>query len=146
MQIIQLTNTDLAFFKNNIDDFQKRNKQIYAPAERLNTLSTHARKFETTVTVKDNEIISKKTVREGILKSLMANKELSNVDIASIASQYGIYNNIIFTHNNIKYGENTNNEGVNSGYYKIENGNRVTITKEDYLTIKDDFLNTGKKV
>lgn len=38
-QFIELTTTDLAFYKN-LEDFQKRNKQDHAPAERLNTLAT----------------------------------------------------------------------------------------------------------
>ena len=38
-QFIELTTTDLAYYKN-LEDFQKRNKQDHAPAERLNTLAT----------------------------------------------------------------------------------------------------------
>lgn len=38
-QFIELTTTDLAYY-NNLEDFQKRNKQDHAPAERLNTLAT----------------------------------------------------------------------------------------------------------
>lgn len=38
-QIIQLLTTDLAYYKD-LEDFQKRNKQVHAPAERLNTLAT----------------------------------------------------------------------------------------------------------
>ena len=38
-QFIELTTTDLAFYKN-LEEFQKRNKQDHAPAERLNTLAT----------------------------------------------------------------------------------------------------------
>lgn len=38
-QFIELTTTDLAYYQN-LEDFQKRNKQDHAPAERLNTLAT----------------------------------------------------------------------------------------------------------
>lgn len=38
-QIIQLLTTDLAYYKN-LEDFQKRNKQVHAPSERLNTFAT----------------------------------------------------------------------------------------------------------
>lgn len=38
-QFIELTTTDLAYYKN-LEGFQKRNKQDHAPAERLNTLAT----------------------------------------------------------------------------------------------------------
>lgn len=56
-QIIQLTTTDLAFYKN-IEDFQKRFKEIHAPALRLNTNSRYGRKEERTIYLKDAEIIS----------------------------------------------------------------------------------------
>lgn len=38
-QIIQLLTTDLAYYKN-LEDFQKRNKQVHAPSEKLNTFAT----------------------------------------------------------------------------------------------------------
>lgn len=38
-QFIELTTTDLAYYIN-LEDFQKRNKQDHAPAERLNTFAT----------------------------------------------------------------------------------------------------------
>lgn len=44
-QIIELTTTDLAFYKN-IEDFQKRYKEVHAPALRLNTNSKYGRKEE----------------------------------------------------------------------------------------------------
>ena len=56
-QIIELTTTDLAFYKN-IEDFQKRYKEVHAPALRLNTNSKYGRKWERTVYLKDDEIKS----------------------------------------------------------------------------------------
>lgn len=61
-QIIQLTTTDLAFYKN-IEDFQKRYKEVHAPALRLNTKATYkgkriGRDWERTIYLKDDEIIS----------------------------------------------------------------------------------------
>lgn len=61
-QIIQLTTTDLAFYKN-LEDFQKRYKEVYAPALRLNTKATYkgeriGRDWERTIYLKDDEIIS----------------------------------------------------------------------------------------
>lgn len=56
-QIIELTTTDLAFYKN-IEDFQKRYKEVHAPALRLNTSSKYGRKEERTIYLKDDEIMS----------------------------------------------------------------------------------------
>lgn len=61
-QIIQLTTTDLAFYKN-LEDFQKRYKEVHAPALRLNTKATYkgeriGRDWERTTYLKDDEIIS----------------------------------------------------------------------------------------
>lgn len=61
-QIIQLTTTDLAFYTN-LEDFQKRYKEVHAPALRLNTKATYkgeriGRDWERTIYLKDDEIIS----------------------------------------------------------------------------------------
>lgn len=51
-QIIQLTNTDIAYSKNPVD-FYKRFKQFYASGKRMNTNSKYGRKYEHTVYIKD---------------------------------------------------------------------------------------------
>lgn len=56
-QIIQLTTTDLAFYKN-ANDFQKRYKEIYAAGTKLNTLSKYGKKFYKTMYLTDNIITS----------------------------------------------------------------------------------------
>lgn len=61
-QIIQLTTTDLAFYKN-MEDFQKRFKEVHAPALRMNTKATWkgervGRDWERTIYLADQEIIS----------------------------------------------------------------------------------------
>ena len=61
-QIIQLTTTDLAFYKN-LEDFQKRYKEVHAPALRMNTKATYkgeriGRDWERTIYLKDDEITS----------------------------------------------------------------------------------------
>ena len=61
-QIIQLTTTDLAYYKDEVD-FQKRYKEVYAPSLRLNTDATFngekvGRKIERTIYLKDEEIPS----------------------------------------------------------------------------------------
>lgn len=76
-QIIQLTATDLAYFKNS-DDFQKRYKGIYASGIKLNTNAKRGKAVERTIILKDFEIVSpiytdlvtalNKAVEEGRLK------------------------------------------------------------------------------
>lgn len=76
-QIIQLTTTDLAYYKNLID-FQKRYKEIYAAGKKLNTNSRYGRKIEKTIYLSDKVITSRfysnikanlnKAVKEGRLK------------------------------------------------------------------------------
>lgn len=56
-QIIQLTTTDLAFYKND-EDFQKRFKEVHASGLRLNTLAKFGKEFETSIYLKDENIIS----------------------------------------------------------------------------------------
>ena len=56
-QIIQITTTDLAYYKDGVD-FQKRFKEIYAAGSKLNTNSKYGRKIERTIYLKDNIITS----------------------------------------------------------------------------------------
>ena len=56
-QIIELTTTDLAFYKDDID-FQKRFKEIYAAGTKLNTLSKYGKKSYKTIYLVDNLITS----------------------------------------------------------------------------------------
>lgn len=61
-QIIQLTTTDLAYYKN-LEDFQKRYKQVHAPTVRLNTKATFKGKpigkvWERTLYLNDEVITS----------------------------------------------------------------------------------------
>lgn len=56
-QIIQLTTTDLAFYKNEVD-FQKRFKEVYAAGTKLNTNSFYGRDIERTIYLKDQIITS----------------------------------------------------------------------------------------
>lgn len=56
-QIIELTTTDLAFYKN-ATDFQKRFKEVYAAGTKLNTLSKYGKKSYKTIYLVDNLITS----------------------------------------------------------------------------------------
>lgn len=51
-QIIEMTTTDLAYYKNPVD-FQKRFKEVYAAGNRLNTNTKYGRKVENTIYIAD---------------------------------------------------------------------------------------------
>lgn len=92
-QIIQLTTTDLAFYKN-LEDFQKRYKEVHAPALRLNTKATYkgkkiGRDWERTIYLKDDEIIS--SVLEDIktvLDERVRRNEMTKLDRDIILSKF----------------------------------------------------------
>lgn len=92
-QIIQLTTTDLAFYKN-LEDFQKRYKEVHAPALRLNTKATYkgeriGRDWERTIYLKDVEIVS--SVLEDIktvLDERVRRNEMTKIDRDNIISKF----------------------------------------------------------
>lgn len=99
-QIIQLTTTDLAYYKN-IEDFQKRYKEIHAPSLRLNTMATFhgkpvGRIWERTLYLTDNEIVANiaKDVEEIFLEKVKSG-EMSEYDAASIIAKFGNSNEVI---------------------------------------------------
>jgi len=57
-QIIQMTTTDLAFYKN-ATDFQKRYKEVYASGGKLFTNSKYGRKYEKTLYLRDFSLTSR---------------------------------------------------------------------------------------
>ena len=92
-QIIQITTTDLAFYKN-LEDFQKRYKEVHAPALRLNTKATYkgeriGRDWERTIYLKDDEIVS--SVLEDIktvLDERVRRNEMTKIDKDNIISKF----------------------------------------------------------
>lgn len=92
-QIIQLTTTDLAFYRN-LEDFQKRYKEVHAPALRLNTKATYkgeriGRDWERTIYLKDDEIVS--SVLEDIrtvLDERVRKNEMTKTDRDNIISKF----------------------------------------------------------
>lgn len=92
-QIIQLTTTDLAFYKN-LEDFQKRYKEVHAPALRLNTKATYkgkriSRDWERTIYLKDDEIVS--SILEDIktvLDERVRRNEMTKLDRDNILSKF----------------------------------------------------------
>lgn len=103
-QIIQISTTDLAFYKN-IEDFQKRYKEVHAPSLRLNTSATYngervGREWERTIYLKDSEIVS--SVLSDIEEVIMAKYhagELTEYNAASILSKFGYSNHTVTTKN-----------------------------------------------
>lgn len=87
-QIIELTTTDLAFYKN-LEDFQKRYKEVHAPALRMNTNSRYGRKWERTIYLKDDEITSSMLSDiEVVLDNRVSKGEMSKRDRDLILNKF----------------------------------------------------------
>ena len=92
-QIIQLTTTDLAFYKN-LEDFQKRYKEVHAPALRMNTKATYkgeriGRDWERTIYLKDDEIASSVLEDiETVLNERVSKGEMSRIDRDNIIYKF----------------------------------------------------------
>ena len=87
-QIIQLLTTDLAYYKN-LNDFQKRFKEVYVMNRKLNTTSKYGRKFEKTLILVDEkrQAPSYDTIKE-ILDTGVKNKRITEEDRNRILSLY----------------------------------------------------------
>ena len=92
-QIIQLTTTDLAFYKN-VEDFQKRYKEVHAPSLRLNTEATFrgekiGRDVERTIYLKDDITLSNVISDiEEILNVKVSKGEMTESEKKDIISKY----------------------------------------------------------
>lgn len=87
-QIIQLTVTDPAFFKDDID-FQKRFKQVYAAGNKLNTNSKYGRKVEKAVYLADLEMLSQTfTGVKNIFRKAVKEKRISSAVAKGIISKF----------------------------------------------------------
>lgn len=92
-QIIELTTTDLAFYKD-IEDFQKRYKEVHAPSLRMNTKATYkgeriGRDWERTIYLKDDEIISSVLSDiETVLNERVKRNEMSKIDRDNIINKF----------------------------------------------------------
>lgn len=96
-QIIELTTTDLAFYKN-VEDFQKRYKEVHAPALRMNTKATYkgeriGRDWERTIYLKDDEIISSVLSDiETVLDERVQKGEMTKIDRDNIVNKFKAVN------------------------------------------------------
>lgn len=127
-QIIQLTTTDLAFYKD-LEDFQKRFKEVHAPALKLNTQALFngekvGREWERTIYLKDSEIVS--TAINDITEVMLDKYnrgELNAYTTANILAKFGYVNHEI---KDVK-------TGAKSKYVKIGD----TIVKTSYINVAD---------
>lgn len=87
-QIIQLTTTDLAFYKNGTD-FQKRYKEVYAAGTKLNTNSKYGRKKEKTIYLSDNIITSANylDIKKNLIDAMKEGR-LTRIDVDNILSKF----------------------------------------------------------
>lgn len=96
-QIIELTTTDLAFYKD-MEDFQKRFKEVHAPALRLNTKATYkgkriGRDWERTIYLKDDEIASSVLSDiETVLDERVKKGEMTKIDRDNIVYKFKAVN------------------------------------------------------
>ena len=92
-QIIELTTTDLAYYKN-MEEFQKRYKEVHAPGLRLNTKAKYngervGTEYARTVIIADNEIQSSVLADvEKVIDEAFKNKRISKVERDFIISQF----------------------------------------------------------
>lgn len=83
-QIIQLTTTDLAFYKNGVD-FQKRYKEVYAAGTKLNTLSKYGRDMEKSIYLSDQIITSanyndiKKSLQDAVKEGHISKSDMRDI-------------------------------------------------------------------
>lgn len=87
-QIIELTTTDLAFYKDDVD-FQKRYKEVYASGTKLNTNTKYGKKARRTVYLADNIITSTtfNDIREA-LNVAVANGQIQSFDRDNILDKF----------------------------------------------------------
>lgn len=98
-QTVELTTTDLAYYKN-LNDFQKRFKEVYAMTQRLYLESPLGKPSQNVVYLKDIKIISKlydavkdifdKALREGKIDKVTHDYVLSQYKKINIADAQGI--------------------------------------------------------
>lgn len=87
-QIIQMTVTDLAFYKG-VTDFQKRYKEVLSSGNKLNTKSQYGKTIERTIYIKDNIVTSRTySMLKQSLDQAVKEKRISNQDKKNILKQY----------------------------------------------------------
>lgn len=83
-QMVQLFTTDLAYYKN-LNDFQKRFKEVYAMTNKLYTMHPEGKQKERVVYLSDVEIQS--NIYDSV-KNILDNTKLSKLEKDYILSQY----------------------------------------------------------
>lgn len=108
--MLQIMTTDIGYYKN-VEDLQKRYKEVHSPTKRLNTKATFhgeliGKDYEKSLILKDSEIISN-VIKD--LEDLMVAKykagELSEYTAVDILTKFGATNTIINGKEYYKLGE-----------------------------------------
>ena len=96
--IIQLTSTDLAYFKDNVTAFQKRNKQINAPGTHLNTNAYFidkngvrhnlGKKTEKFVVLEDNRVSGSESLIQAVTDIANSNPLLTPIEREIFINSY----------------------------------------------------------
>lgn len=138
-QIIQLTQTDLAQFKN-VEDFYKRNKEIHAPSLRLNTEATWegvrvGKEIQKSIQIKDSYQTSSVAMLAS-LKTMLENKvkngQISKSDLHSILAKYGAINSWSYAV--------VDNKGKKGRFIKNVDASGKVISYELYNVKSREFL------
>lgn len=158
-QIIQLTTTDLAYYKN-MEDFQKRYKEVHAPSLRLNTAATfHGKKIgrqvERTIYLRDIDLPSNtinhikeifyQQVKEGNLTKPEADyliNQFSSINVADAQAyrSLGSYRAMMGMMGQWTDEMETAYEHLTNGEWSIEDFNIIWQTKKPfvYTQVKKD--------
>ena len=132
-QIIQLATTDLAFYKD-LEEFQKRFKQVHSPSRRLNTEATYngekvGRKIERSITLQDQYLVS--NTYENVVETIqqkVSQGYLTEAEMIDILSKY--------TANNVTDGQS---------FRTLSSYRRVMVMQGDWNDAKEaaykNFLN-----
>ena len=87
-QIIELTTTDLAFYRDDVD-FQKRYKEVYAAGIKLNTNTKYGKKFRRSVYLADQIVTSNSFSNiKAVLDKAVALGHITSTDRASILNKF----------------------------------------------------------
>ena len=87
-QIIQLTTTDLAYYKSDVD-FQKRFKQVYASGMKLNTNSKYGKKTERVLYLRDQIVTSSAYLDiKRVLNKAVAEGRIQSYDRDNILNKF----------------------------------------------------------
>jgi len=87
-QIIEMTTTDLAYYKDDVD-FQKRYKEVYAAGTKLNTNTTYGKQYRSAIYVADQIVTSRNFIDlKQTLDQAVANGQIQSFDRDNILNKF----------------------------------------------------------